>query len=152
MTVKPVAKSEARSEAKSVVKTASKGRTEVTAFKPVTYDEPKDGPKLNEVQLVETFTGDIAGEGRARVLQAEWPDRSLRYCTIERVVGVLGGRKGSFLLQVEGTVQGLQTIHQGQSSGPLAAAHECGGERLHGGRIRGLRRFLNQGHGLVHEF
>ena len=69
-------------------KTAAKGRTEVASYKPVTYDESKDGPKLNEVQLVETFTGGVEGEGRARVLQAQWDDGSSRYCTIERVVGV----------------------------------------------------------------
>src|SRR5436190_18065011 len=88
------------------IKTAAKGRTEVKVFKPVTYDQPKEGPKLNEVQLAETFMGDIEGEGNARVLQAQWPDGSLRYCTIERVDGALAGRRGSFLLQVEGTVQG----------------------------------------------
>ena len=87
-------------------KTNARGRTEVTTYKPVTYDQPKEGPKLNQIELVETFTGDVQGQGDARVLQARWPDGSARYCAIERVVGVLAGRKGSFLLQVEGTVQG----------------------------------------------
>lgn len=87
-------------------KTAAKGKTNVTMYKPVTYDEPKDGPKLNEIQLAETFTGDLAGEGQARVLQAQWSAGSARYCAIERVVGALAGRKGTFLLEVQGTVHG----------------------------------------------
>ncbi|HEY8924489.1 MAG TPA: DUF3224 domain-containing protein [Polyangia bacterium] len=93
-----------------MTKASAKGQTHVTTFKAVTYDEPKDGPKLNEVQLVETFTGDIEGEGKARVLQAQGADGSLRYCTIERVIGGLAGRRGSFLLQVEGTVQAKHNI------------------------------------------
>jgi len=100
------ARDAARRERGVTTKAAAKGRTEVTVYQPVTYEEPKDGPKLNEVQLTETFTGDIDGEGKARVLQAQWTDGSVRYCTIERVIGSLAGRKGTFLLQVEGTVQG----------------------------------------------
>ena len=95
----------ARKERGMTKKTAAKGKTEVTVYKPVAYDEPKEGPTLNEVQLTETFTGDVEGEGKARVLQAQWTEGSVRYCTIERVVGALAGRKGSFLLEVKGTVQ-----------------------------------------------
>lgn len=113
-------------------KTAATGQTLVTTFKTVTYDEPKDGPKLNEVQLVETFTGDIKGEGKARVLQAQGADGSLRYCTIERVVGVLAGRRGSFLLQVEGAVQakhnkGAWSVMAGSGTADLRGLRGEGG-------------------------
>lgn len=122
----------ARKERGMAPKVAAKGRTEVTRFEPVTYDEPKAGPKLNEVQLVETFTGDIEGEGRARVLQAQWPDGALTYCTIERVAGVLAGRKGTFLLQVEGTVQakhnkGAWSVIAGSGTGDLRGLRGDGG-------------------------
>ena len=53
-----------RKEGGVMTKASAKGQTHVTTFKAVTYDEPKDGPKLNEVQLVETFTGEIEGKGR----------------------------------------------------------------------------------------
>jgi hypothetical protein len=113
-------------------KRAAKGRTEVTVFKPVTYDEPTDGPKLNEVQLTETFVGDVEGEGKARVLQAQWADGSLKYCTIERVVGALAGRRGSFLLQVEGSVQGKHnkgawSVIAGSETGDLRGLRGDGG-------------------------
>lgn len=113
-------------------KTAAKGRTEVTIYKPATYDEPKDGPKLNEVQLVETFSGDIEAEGKARVLQALWADGSLRYCALERVVGVLGSKEGTFLLQVEGTVQGKHNrgawfVLAGSGTGDLHGLRGDGG-------------------------
>ena len=55
-------------ERRMTPKTTAKGQTEVTVYKPASYDEPKDGPTLTEVQLAETFTGDIEGDGTARVL------------------------------------------------------------------------------------
>jgi hypothetical protein len=113
-------------------KTAAKGRTEVTRFEAMTYDEPKEGPRLKEVQLVETFKGDIEGEGKARVLQAQWADGSLKYCTIERVVGALAGRRGSFLLQVGGMVQGQHNkgawfVVAGSGTGELRGLRGEGG-------------------------
>jgi len=113
-------------------KLAAQGRTEVSVFKSVTYDQPQDGPKLIEVELVETFLGDIEGEGKARVLQAQRDDGSIRYCTIERVVGAVAGRKGSFLLQVEGSVQdkhnkGAWFVIAGSGTGDLRGLRGDGG-------------------------
>jgi len=120
--------------------TTAKGQTAVTIYKPVSYDEPKDGPTLTEVQLAETFTGDITGEGTARVLQARWSDGTAKYCAIERIVGALAGRKGSFLLQVEGTVQGKRNkgawfVIAGSGTGALRGLRGEGGfEAEHGKR------------------
>jgi hypothetical protein len=113
-------------------KTAAKGRTEVTVYRPVAYDEPKEGPKLNEVQLTEIFRGDVEGEGKARVLQAQWSDGAVRYCTIERVVGALAGRKGTFLLEVQGNVQGTHnkgawSVIAGSGTGDLQGLRGDGG-------------------------
>jgi hypothetical protein len=119
-------------EEPGISKTAAKGRTAVTVYKPFTYDEPRDGPKLNEVQLIETFTGDIQGEGKARVLQAQWADGSLEYTTIERVIGALAGRTGTFLLQVDGTVHGKHnkgawSVTAGSGTGELRGLRGEGG-------------------------
>jgi hypothetical protein len=121
-------------------RTAAKGTTEVTVYKPVTYDQPKEGPRLNEVELVETFAGDIDGQGVARVLQAQWPDGQAQYTTIERVVGTVAGRAGSFLLRVEGTVrdqhnQGVWVVLPGSATGDLNGLRGEGGfEAEHGKR------------------
>jgi len=120
------------------IKTAAKGTTEVTVYEPVAYEAPKEGPRLNEVRLVETFKGDIDGEGTARVLQAQWPDASAAYTTIERVVGTLAGREGSFLLRVHGTVrdghnEGAWVVLAGSGTGDLQRLHGEGGfEAEHG--------------------
>lgn len=120
------------------VKTKATGRTDVSVFEPTTYDEPEDGPALAEVRLVETFKGDVEGEGTARVLRAQWPDGCSRYTTIERIVGALAGRKGSFLLQVEGSVHGKRNVGAwvvlaGSGTGQLRGLRGEGGfEAEHG--------------------
>jgi hypothetical protein len=56
--------------------------------------------------MVETFSGDIAGIGTARILQAVRQDGSASYVAMERVTGSIAGRTGSFLLQVTGVIDG----------------------------------------------
>lgn len=80
-------------------------RTEVKTFVPATFDELAGGLALVELQLTETFTGDIEGEGTGRAIQAVRNDGSAATFTgIERVRGSIADRKGTFLLQVTGTV------------------------------------------------
>jgi hypothetical protein len=116
----------------------AEGTTEVTRYEPTTYDEPREGPRLNEVHLVETFRGALDGEGTARVLQVQWADGALRYCAVERIIGALGGRRGTFVLQVEGTVQasrnkGVWSVVAGSGTGDLRGLRGEGGfEAEHG--------------------
>jgi Protein of unknown function (DUF3224) len=90
------------------MKKTATGKIEVKTYEPVPYEEPTDGPKLNELHVTETFTGDVQGEGRARMLQAQRDDGSASFCAIERVSGTLDGRTGTFLLQDEGGLQGTK--------------------------------------------
>ncbi len=116
----------------------AEGTTEVTIDEPTTYDQPGEGPRLNEVHLVETFRGALVGEGTARVLQAQWADGSLRYWAIERITGALAGRRGTFVLQVEGTVhasrnKGAWSVLAGSGTGDLRGLRGEGGfEAEHG--------------------
>lgn len=80
------------------------GRTDVQTYAPMTFDEIDGGPALVDVQVTERFSGDIEGEGIVRVIQAAAKDGSITFVGIERVRGSIAGRKGSFLLQVSGTV------------------------------------------------
>ena len=82
------------------------GRTEVKTYAPSTFDEIAGGPSLMEIQLTETFSGDIQGEGTARVIQAASIDGSASFSGIERVRGSVADQSGSFLLQVSGTLIG----------------------------------------------
>ncbi|HEY6477786.1 MAG TPA: DUF3224 domain-containing protein [Polyangia bacterium] len=108
------------------------GRTDVTTYLPTTFDEPADAPALLEVRLTETFTGDIEGEGTARVIQAVGKDGWATFSGLERVRGSIAGRAGTFLLQVRGTVAG-QEMHAewfvvaGSGTGALAGLSGDGG-------------------------
>ncbi len=82
------------------------GRTEVKTYVPSVFDEVADGPSLVEVQVTETFKGDIEGDGMARVIQEARKNGSASLVGIERVRGSIARRKGTFLLQVSGTLAG----------------------------------------------
>ena len=84
------------------------GHTQVESYEPSAYDETPDGPSLLEIRVRETFSGDIEGEGTARVIQAARKDGSATLVGIERVRGAVGGHKGSFLLQTTGTLSGKE--------------------------------------------
>ena len=88
------------------------GRTRANAvitvhkYEPSAYDEPAGGPVLTRIHVEESFAGDITGEGVVEFLQAASADGSASFVGIERVTSELGGRRGTFLLQDAGTVQG----------------------------------------------
>jgi hypothetical protein len=86
--------------------THATGRIDVESYDPTPFDEPSSGPKLIEIHVRETFSGDIEGEGVARFLQAERKDGSASFVGIERVTGTIAGRQGTFLLQDTGTLEG----------------------------------------------
>lgn len=108
------------------------GRTEVKTYVPTTFDALADGPALLEIHLTETFTGDIEGEGTARVIQAARKDGSATFAGIERVRGSIAGRKGTFLLQVSGTVVGKE-MHAEWFVVPRSGTGELTGFRGDGG-------------------
>jgi hypothetical protein len=85
-------------------RTRATGKINVTSYDPKPYDETVD-PKIVEVHVVEEFTGDLVGIGTARFLQVLRGDGSASFVGVERFVGSLGGRSGSFVLQDAGTVQ-----------------------------------------------
>lgn len=79
----------------------------VTKSEARTYDEDPTATLL-EIALTETFTGDIEAQSEVRALQTRYPDRSARMVSLQRVRGMLGGRRGSFVLQ------GSETIRNGR--------------------------------------
>ncbi|MFT3766861.1 MAG: DUF3224 domain-containing protein [Minicystis sp.] len=109
----------------STTKGRAEGTIAVKTYEPKPYDAPADGPALNEIHVTETFAGAIEGEGAVRFLQAARKDGSASFCGIERVIGTLAGRRGSFLLQDEGTltgsrVEGRWFVIPGSGTGDLS--------------------------------
>ena len=68
------------------------------------YDQTA-GPALMELQLNETFSGDIDGESPVRALQVLRGDKSASLVSLQRFGGTLGGRLGTFVLQGTETVE-----------------------------------------------
>jgi hypothetical protein len=87
-------------------KTTAKATITVHTYEPVEYDKQNDAPVLAKIHVAESFTGDIEGDGVVEFLQAARPDGSASFVGIEKVTGIVGGKKGTFLLQDAGTVTG----------------------------------------------
>ena len=87
------------------------GHIEVQSYEALPFDQPggqPGGATLNELRVTEAFTGDIVGQGSARMLQAQRADGSASFVALERVVGTLAGKRGSFVLQDEGALVGTR--------------------------------------------
>ena len=86
--------------------THATGRITVHAYEPAPYDEPADGPALVRIHVAESFSGDIEGDGVAEFLQVSVADDSASFVGVERVIGRVGDRSGTFVLQDAGTLSG----------------------------------------------
>jgi len=108
------------------------GLIEVKTYVPKPYDEPTEGPKLVRISVTETFSGDVAGEGAAEFLQVIRPDGSASFVGVERVVGKVGDRSGTFVFQDQGTlagktVSGTWFVVPGSGTGGLKGLRGEGG-------------------------
>lgn len=61
------------------------------------------GAKLTHAIVTKTYSGDIQGEGTSQTLTTYNAQGSASYAGLEHVVGRVGGRRGSFVLQSSGT-------------------------------------------------
>ena len=66
------------------------------------YSEGQNLPKLTRAAVTKTFTGDITGEGHVEYLMMYSSDGSATFVGLERVVGHVAGKAGSFVLQRTG--------------------------------------------------
>lgn len=70
------------------------------------YNEIEGAPKLTRAKVSKTYHGDIEGESTLEYLMMYRQDGTAIFVGLERVVGSLGGRSGSFVLQHKGTFEG----------------------------------------------
>jgi hypothetical protein len=70
------------------------------------YSEIEDGPKLTRATVTKSFLGDIEGVGTVEYLMMHRADGSASFVGLERVVGRVGDRSGTFVLQHTGTFEG----------------------------------------------
>jgi hypothetical protein len=70
------------------------------------YNEAVGLPKLTRASVTKTFRGDLEGESQVEYLMVYRADGTASFVGLERVVGRLGGRPGTFVLQRTGSFDG----------------------------------------------
>ncbi|MET0340034.1 MAG: DUF3224 domain-containing protein [Polyangiales bacterium] len=90
---------------------SARGTFEIQAQRHPPYDE-RAGATLARVTFTKQFTGDLVAESNVEMLGAITEVKgSAGYVAIERVVGTLSNKQGSFVLQHSGTMaRGAQSL------------------------------------------
>jgi hypothetical protein len=107
------------------VKTTANARFTIRSWDEKPYSEGEGLPKLTRARVAKTYTGDIDGEGEVEYLMMYRPDGTAVYVGIERVVGRLLGKTGTFVLQRTGVFESGEakesySVVPGSATGELA--------------------------------
>jgi hypothetical protein len=99
------------------------------------YSEGEGVPRLTRATVTKTFTGDIEGEGQVEYLMMYRSDGTATFVGLERIVGRIGARAGSFVLQRTGVFEGGQakesfSVIPGSATGQLSGLRGDGGSAL----------------------
>ena len=81
------------------MKKSANSRFAIKSWDEKPYSEGPDLPKLTRAAVKKTFTGDIDGEGQVDYLMMYRGDGSAAFVGLERVVGRIGSKAGTFVLQ-----------------------------------------------------
>jgi hypothetical protein len=106
------------------MKESATARFAITSWDEKPYSEGQDLPKLTRASVSKTYTGDIVGEGHVEYVMMYRSDGSATFVGLERVVGRLAGKAGSFVLQRTGVFEGglakeVYSVIPGSASGEL---------------------------------
>lgn len=101
------------------------GRVEVETWEEQPYGDAAGEPRLGRAEVAMAFHGEIEGRGSLVYLTASGEGGRTGFVGLERVVGRLGGRAGSFVLQHQGVheaaaVRGTWTVAPGTGTGDLS--------------------------------
>jgi len=118
-------------------------RFAIKSWDETAYSEGQDLPRLTRAKVTKTFTGDIEGEGQVEYLMMYRGDGSATFVGLERFVGRIGGRTGTFVLERSGVFESGQA-KESYSVIPGSATGELQG-------LRGDGRSA-VGHGTEHPF
>jgi hypothetical protein len=80
------------------------GRINVMSCDSKPYDESGEFT-ISEVNITEEFSGDLAGVGSVRYAMVTEPDGTAHFTGMERFMGEIGGRVGSFILRNSGVLK-----------------------------------------------
>ena len=87
------------------MKSVANARFAIKSWNEKPYGEGQDLPKLTRAAVTKTFTGDIVGEGQVEYLMMYRSDGSATFVGLERIVGHVAGKAGSFVLHRTGVFE-----------------------------------------------
>jgi hypothetical protein len=96
------------------------------------FSEIEGGPKLARASVTNVYSGDVEGEGTLEYLLLYRHDGTCGFVGVERIVGRIGGRAGSFVLQHDGvwesgTARGNWFVVPGSGTDELTGLTGTGG-------------------------
>ncbi|MFZ0305235.1 MAG: DUF3224 domain-containing protein [Terracidiphilus sp.] len=117
----------------------ARARTKITVQSSEAKPYETTSPTLVEIHISEKFLGDIDGESSVRALQVQRDDKFASMVSMQRFIGKLGGRHGTFVLQGKETVQNGKIkatwfVVPGSGTGDLSALRGEGGFEGHFGK------------------
>ncbi|HKH84638.1 MAG TPA: DUF3224 domain-containing protein [Gemmatimonadales bacterium] len=125
------------------MKQTANARFAIQSWDEKPYSEGPDLPKLTRASVSKTYSGDITGEGQVEYTMMYRSDGSATFLGLERIVGRLGDKSGSFVLQRTGVFE------DGQAKETYSVIAGSGTRELHG--LTGDGRSA-VGHGMEHPF
>ncbi len=123
------------------MKSVANARFTIRTWDEKPYGEGENLPKLTRAAVTKSFTGDITGEGQVEYLMMYRTDGSATFVGLERIVGHVAGRAGSFVLQRTGVFE------DGAAKESYVVVPGSGTGELHGLRGEGTSAV---GHGTEH--
>jgi hypothetical protein len=125
------------------MKKSANARFAIKSWDEKPYSEGQDQPRLTRASVTKSYTGDIEGEGQVEYLMMYRADGTATFVGLERVVGRIGGKTGTFVLQRTGTFEGGQakesySVIPGSATGDLRGLQGDGSSSV--------------GHGMEHPF
>ena len=125
------------------MKTSANARFAIKSWDEKPYSEGPEQPKLTRASVNKTYTGDLDGDAQVEYVMMYRSDGSAAFVGLERFVGRLGGRSGSFVLHRTGVFEGGEAkesyqVIPGSATGDLAGLTGGGNSAV--------------GHGLEHPF
>jgi hypothetical protein len=106
--------------------THAQAKFEVQSWKENTYEELDAGAKLTRASVGQAFTGDLEGEGSVEWLMCYREDKTAEFVGLQRFIGRIGSRSGSFVMQTQGGFDGTE------ARGSLHVVAGSGTEELSG--------------------
>ena len=82
------------------------GEFNVTDWKEETLAELGPDAKITEAKVTQQFSGGLKGEGSVTWIMCYTSAKSARFVGMQRFTGVLGPRKGGFVMETEGEFDG----------------------------------------------